>query len=70
MPGGGAAPGLLQRTEAGWTEELDAFKGRMVGMDVMEADARNALVGRGGADWGRGAGRGGGGDPAADNYAG
>ena len=52
MPRGGAAPGLLQRTEAGRTEGLDAFKGRMVGMGVMEADVRNALVGRGGSWWG------------------
>ena len=43
-----ATPGLLQRTEAGRTEGLDAFEGRMVGMGVMEADARDALVGRGG----------------------
>ena len=34
------------------TEGLDAFEGRMVGMDVMEADVRNALVGRGGSWWG------------------
>ena len=52
MPGGGAAPGLLQRTEAGQTKGLDAFEGRMVGTGVMEADARDALVGRGGSGWG------------------
>ena len=43
MPGGGAAPGLLQRMEAGRTEGVDAFERRMVGMGVMEADARDAL---------------------------
>ena len=52
VPRGGAAPGSLQRTEAGRTEGLDAFEGRMAGMDVMEADVRNALVGRGGSWWG------------------
>ena len=29
---------------------MDAFEGRMVGIDVMEADVRNALVGRGGGE--------------------
>ena len=48
MPVGGAAPGLLQRTEVGRTEGVDAFERRMVGIGVMEADVRDALVGRGG----------------------
>ena len=48
MPGGGAAPGLLQRTEAGLTGGVDAFEGRMVGICVMEVDARDGLGGRGG----------------------
>ena len=39
-------------TEAGRTEGLDAFEGRMVGMGVMEADARDALGGRRGSWWG------------------
>ena len=52
MPGGGAAPGLLQRTEAGRTEGVDAFEGRMVGMGVTEADARDALGGQEGSWWG------------------
>ena len=37
----------LQRTEGGLTEGVDAFEGRMVGMGVMEADARDALGGLG-----------------------
>ena len=48
MPGGGAAPSLLQRTEAGRTEGVDAFEGRKVGIGVMEVDARDGLGGRGG----------------------
>ena len=38
----------LQRTEGGLSEGVDAFERRMVGMGVMEADARDALGGRGG----------------------
>ena len=49
VPRGGAAPGSLQRAEAGRTKGLDAFEGRMVSMNVMEADVRDALVGRGGS---------------------
>ena len=48
----------LQRTEGGLTEGVDAFEGRMVGMGVMEADARDALGGRRGSGAGRGAGGG------------
>ena len=47
-----ATLGARWRTAAVWPEGLDAFEGRMVGMDVMEADVRNALVGRGGSWWG------------------
>ena len=49
VPRGGAAPGSLQRTVAGRTKGLDAFERRMMGMDVMEADVRNALGGREGS---------------------
>ena len=58
VPGSEAAWGVLRRTEAGLTKGVDAFEGRMVGMGVMEADARDALGGRGGAGGGRGAGGG------------
>ena len=51
-PGDGATPGALRRTVTVWTEGLNAFEGRIVGIGVMEVDARDALVGRGGSWWG------------------
>ena len=40
-----ATPGARWRTATVWPEGVDVFEGRMVGMGVMEADARDALVG-------------------------
>ena len=38
VPGSEAVWGVLSRTEAGLTGDVDAFVGRKAGMGVMEAD--------------------------------
>ena len=38
VPGSEAAWGVLRRTEAGLTGDVDAFEGRKASMGVMEAD--------------------------------